>query len=415
MDDTSPESSPESGPRPRRLWRFGLPALVLLLAATIAWWLLQSGPKATPRPKVRSAALVEVTPITLGPHSARIRVMGTVQPSRQVEIKPQVSGKVLSLHPDLLPGSLLTKGASLLIIEADDYRLVVRQLESELARVDAEIALEQGNQRVSRKEYELLGEQVSAEELALMLRQPQLASLRAARESVLARLEQARLDLQRTTVPVPFNALVRSREVNIGALVNSNTTLARLVGTDSYWVEAVVPVSQLRWIDLPVTGRPGSPARIVNPSAWGEGRFREGRVISLGAGLEEQGRMARLLIEVVDPLALQAVDADLPAMLLDTYVQVEIAGRELPAAAAVDRQLVRDGALWIMNEEDRLEIRPVEVTFAGRDQVLVTDGIRAGERLVLTDLPAPVAGMPLRLNTSSGADAAATGAGQVRP
>ena len=49
-----------------------------------------------------------------------------------------------------------------------------------------------------------------------------------------------------------------------------------------------------------------------------------------------------------------------------------------------------------MDANDALEIRRLDIVYRGHDHVLVADGVRAGERLVITDLAAPVEGMPLR-------------------
>jgi RND family efflux transporter MFP subunit len=361
--------------------------------------LMQSGPQAKPRIKVRNATLVNVQMLEVGPQMTALSVMGTVKPSREVLLKPQVNGEIISLSNEFLPGGHFRTGERLLQVDPSDYRLAIRRLASDVAKVQAEIQLEQGNQLVAQKEYELLGEQVSDAEKSLMLRQPQLETLQASLEAAQARLDQARLDLQRTEIDTPFNAMVMSREVNLGTRVTSASTLAMLVGTDIYWVEVLVPVSQLRWIEIPrADDQQGSEVRISNPSAWGQGVSRVGRVVRLAAGLEEQGRMARLLIEVPDPLALKPSNKDLPQMLIDSYVQVEIMGRELPAVAAIDRELIRDGeTVWIMNDQDLLDIREVEIVFKGRDQVLVSSGIQDGERLVVSNLPTPVQGMTLRL------------------
>jgi multidrug efflux pump subunit AcrA (membrane-fusion protein) len=90
-------------------------------------------------------------------------------------------------------------------------------------------------------------------------------------------------------------------------------------------------------------------------------------------------------------------------MLIGSYVRVEIEGRELPSAAAIDRNLIQDGdTLWIMDDENRLDVRQVEIAFRGREQVLVTGGIEPGERLVVSPLPGPAPGMALRLEDKSG-------------
>jgi hypothetical protein len=84
-------------------------------------------------------------------------------------------------------------------------------------------------------------------------------------------------------------------------------------------------------------------------------------------------------------------------MLLGEFVHIEIQGRALPDVAAVNRSLVHEGThVWLLNAEQRLEIRPVEILFRGYDEYLVGDGLDDGDLLITTDLPAPVQGMPLR-------------------
>ena len=64
----------------------------------------------------------------------------------------------------------------------------------------------------------------------------------------------------------------------------------------------------------------------------------------------------------------------------------------------VDRSHYRDNhTVWIMDDADQLQIRPVEVAFPGPERVYVSKGLTENDRLVVTDIAAPVAGMPLRL------------------
>lgn len=385
------------------LIRLLLPAMVLVAGAAIAFWLLQSGPKAKPRPKARNAVMVDVRPVEYGPQTTTISIMGTVRPKHEVVLKPEVTGKVIAMSPDLLPGGRIAAGAPLLEIDPSNYQLAVRQLISEVAKAEAALQLELGRQRVARKEYELLGEEVAAEELELMLRTPQLESARAALEGIKTQLEKARLDLERTRVTAPFNAVVMTRDVNLGTSVSPSTALATLVDTDAYWVEAPIPVSQLKWIAVggQRAGK-SARARVYDTAAWGEGLSRSGTTAGLTARVEEQGRMAQVLVEIKDPLALQKGSAGQPQLLLDSYVRVELEGETLSDAARIERDLVRDGdRVWIMDKEDLLDIRTVEIAFRARDHVLVTGGLSAGERLVTSNLPSPVQGMQLRLRAKA--------------
>jgi len=372
-----------------------LPIVVVGIGAVIAMWLMQSGPKAKPRQKVRNAVAVNVRAVDFGPQTTTISIMGTVRPRNQVILKPQVSGRIISISEKLVPGGHFTSGETLLTIEPNDYQLAVQQLASEVDRAEADLRIERGRQRVALKEYELLGETVSDEERDLMLRVPQLESSKASLEEVKIRLEQARLDLERTTVKAPFNSVLITREVNLGTSVTPSTTLATLVDSDTYWVEAPIAASQIKWIKV---GQQGSAVRIYDSASWGPGLYREGRTTGMAATVETQGRMVELLVEIADPLALAKHSEGQHKLLLGSYVRVEIEGATLPRAALIERDLIRDGdRVWIMDEQGNLDIRPVEIAFRARDHVLVTGGISAGDKLVTSNLPSPVQGMALRI------------------
>ena len=391
------------------LLRLLLPVIVIIISASVAVWMMQSGPKAKPRAKTRNAVLVDVRPIELGPHTTTVSIMGTVKPQHEVALKPRVSGEIIKVSDNLIPGGRFNKGEELLVIDPSDYQLVVRQLASEVARVESDMQVELGRQRVAQKEFELLGESVSEVEKTLMLREPQLENNRALLEGTRARLEQAQLDLKRTSVRSPFNAVVMSREVNLGTRVSPSTTLATLVGSDSYWVEAPIPAGQLQWISISQEDSDsGSPVRIYDSVAWGPNRSRSGQLVGLTAMVEENGRMATLLAEIADPLSLQPTSSEQPKLLLGSYVRVEIEGKLLSNAAAIERDLIHNGEqLWIMDEEGRLDIRTVEIAFRGQDQVLVTGGVNHGEKLITTNLPSPVQGMTLRLKEAETSSPAA--------
>jgi RND family efflux transporter MFP subunit len=381
-----------------RWFRGLLPVVMLLVGVVVAVALMQSGPSAKREPPPRQARLVETRPVVIASAHTRIDAMGTVVPAESVALQPQVVGEVVSVSDDLEPGGLFRAGDELLRIDPRDYELAVLQRESEVAQAQSSLRLEQGQQSIAQREFEILNESMQAEDRELVLRQPQLESVRAQLALARASLEKAKLDLQRSRVRAPFNVMVESRAVDVGARVTTANTLATLVGTDACWLEVSVPVQDLQWISIPRgSNMAGSRVRIFNPVAWGEGVWREGRVIRLAGNLEKEGRMARLLVEVADPFTLKPENSDKPVMLMGSYVSVEIEGRPLEQVATIARAHLRDGdQLWIMGTDDALEIRKVDIAFRGHDQVLVAAGVKAGEQLVVTDLAAPVAGMLLR-------------------
>jgi len=399
MSDYNYTRQDDLTPRARRLWRILLPLLVLLLGTAIAAGLITSSPRAKPKAAARVATLVEVTPVTFASHPVMLSAMGSVVAEQLVSLQPEVSGKVVSLNAHFEPGSRVLKGDLLLNIDDADYRLALASATSDVAQAEADLQLEQGNQLVAQKEYQLLGETVSEEELALMLRRPQLASAEATLAAARARLRSAELDLERTRVRSPLNAVVTARAVSLGSRVAPGSELATLVGSDRYRIEAALPSDQITWLQFPDTGQSGSVVRIYNRPVWGDETFRLGTLSGVNAALESEGRMAQALIRLDDPLDNR--DGQ-PVPLLGSFVEVEIEGRPLANAAEIPRSTLHDGhRVWIMDEQGRLDIREVTVAFRQRDTVLISAGLSEGERLVTTTLSAPVQGMQLRLAEAS--------------
>lgn len=378
---------------------FLLPAAAIGCAIFITVYLMKTAPEAKPRKRPPTATLVEVQKLISGPQQTTITGMGEIIPAREIDLKPRVTGAVIDINRDLIPGSFFPEGETLLTIDPADYQLAIRQLESDAASIESDILLEMGNQRIAEKEFQILNESVSEAERALILRKPQLAKLEASKAAARAKLAQARLNLDRTTVSVPFNSVISSREVDTGARVNESTVLAHLVGTDEFWLQLSLPVEQLQWINIPLkSGETGSTVRIYPQGI--HNAYRTGIVIRLVASLEDQGRMAQLLVKIDDPLSLKDENRNKPQLLLGSYVRAEIEGKTIPSAIPINRAHVHDGEyIWLMNEKGQLDIREIDILFRNRQQVLITNTLDTGELLVTSPLSNPIAGTPLRVET----------------
>src|SRR5690606_36764266 len=148
--------------------------------------------------------------------------------------------------------------------------------------------------------------------------------------------------------------------------------------------------------------RAGSTVLLYQDAVWPAGVYREGRVFRLIGDLAQTGRMGRLLVEVEDLLALEPENDGKPRLLSGAYLRAEIAGRALPDTVKVDRRFLRDGdRVCLMDANDRLEIRAVEIAYRVPQDVLVSEGLDAGYRIVTTDIAVAVEGMPLRLATDT--------------
>lgn len=378
-------------------------AVVVTVAALVVTYIMNTTSHVQRTKPARQSRLVEVVDISPGTTLLSLEAWGTVQAARQVSLQSQVSGEVLRADDDFEPGAHVKQGKLLLQIDPADYRLAVRQRRADLTKAQADLALEEGKQAVAEQEFALLSQEIGHSEAQrrLMLREPQRDTARAAVAAAEAGLAAAELDLARTMVKAPFNALVMDRQVNTGTRVSGGANLATLVDTDTFWVELAVPAANLRWIDLPTDDEKGARVRLYQERGWGDARYREGRVIRLRGDLDQKGRMARLLVAVSDPLAL--IDREQPSLLLGAFVRAEITGRQLQDVLALERGWLRDdNTLWVMDRDSKLAIRHLQLIYSGTHQVYVRDALEPGDRIVTSELAVAVEGMPLRMADEPG-------------
>ncbi|GJL58523.1 MAG: secretion protein HlyD [Nitrospirales bacterium] len=379
-----------------------LPILILVLAGGIAFSIVKSAPQPERHSKPREPRLVETIEIDVTKQMLTIEAWGQVQPVHQITLRSQVNGKIIAVNPELVPGGRFAAQETILRLEPADYVLAVRQRQSDLAKARVALLLEEGNQVVAKQEFDLLGATINEQEKSLVLRLPQLNAMKADVDAAAAALQSAKLALARTVIKAPFEATVVRRHIDLGTYVTTTSDLVTIAGTKEYWVEVAVPMSQLRWITIPRTpDEPGSAVKLFQENVWGKDKFRTGRVVRLLTDLEPNGRMARLLVAIQDPLNLEEQHGRLPRVLLGSYLRAEIQGQELARLAKVDRRWIHDqNTVWLMNTDNTLAIRQVTIAYRGQHEVFISEGLETGDRLVITDISAPTDGMPVRLNNS---------------
>ena len=388
----------EAPSRSARALRVVVPLSILAAGIGVAFAIAWLAPTTEQREETRPARIVNT--VAVQPTTTRIAVSayGTVIPARRVTIEPQVRGLVVRQHEALVPGGYVSEGEELVGIDPADYELTVVEQEAALEEAEYEIALERGRQVVASREWRLLEGDLPENEAnrSLVLREPHLARTEALVRKAENEIDRARLDLSRTSVVAPFNAVVLDESVETGQLVESGTPVATLVGTDEFWVRVSVPVEKLRWIALGEDGSEGAPAKVLLKTGEGAVVTREGRVMRLLSDLEPDGRMARLVVSVRDPLGLRDTGAPTP-LLLGSYVRVEIDAGELSEVISVPRFAMReDSRIWLVGADNRLIIRPAHVVWNRPDTVLIENCIEPGELLVVSGLRVALPGMVVK-------------------
>ncbi len=396
----------------RTILRVLLPVVALGAGVAVMAVMIKTKPEAEKKARDERGALVTTAPVHGVKERLRVVETGTVIAAEQITSQPEVAGRVIWQHKELVPGGRFKKGDVLVRIDARDYRLALRQQSANVNRAQLELKVEASRREIAKQEWAIIGEdkRASAEGRALALREPQLDAAKAGLESAKSAQAQAKRSVSKTTVRAPFNGFVKMEAVDVGQLVTQQTPLATLVGTDQFWVQVSVPVDKLPVIDVPgFNSKQGSKAIVVQ-EVGGKRIEREGQVIRLLGDLDPIGRMARILVSIDDPFGLDNggkpskkdsettpnARSELP-LLLGAYVEVAIEAKVIDEVVEVPRLALRNGdSVYVFGKENRLVVRRVDVAWRRAKTVLVRKGLAPGEEVVVSRLPSAVPGMLLR-------------------
>lgn len=390
--------------------------LIFILAVVAAFGLYKTSPKTKKAIPKRPVPLVQTTETHPGTEKVFVEAFGTVIPAKRITLQSEVEGRIIDQNPELVPGGLIDQGDMVIQVDPADYELLVNEYRTELEEAMVELDLEQGRQVIARREWKLLEKEIETSDAgkSLALREPHLRLVKAKVEKAKSRLAAAELSLKRTTIKAPFNALVLEEFIDTGQLVGKQTPLATLAGTDQFWVQVSVPVSVLEKITLPGgSGQWGASAEVILESSAGAALVHHGHVLRVMGDLDPEGRMARLLIVIDDPMNLHTsgqaqkdnkiqkkagIDPKRlngkGSILLGSYVKVKIDAGFFDNVYIIPRQALREGdVIWVKDNEDKLQIRNVQVVWRRKEEVLVSTNLKPGDQLILSRLQAPLPGI----------------------
>ncbi len=380
--------------------------IVVLVAGVAAAALLASARKAPPRAeRPPLGPLVEVMPAEVKDLPVQVTGHGEVVPKVAVEVVPQVSGKVIRVSPSLVAGGFFGAGEPLVVVDPRDYELAVERARAAVARARVTLQREEAEAEVARQEWDELhpGKKPPS---GLVVREPQIRQARAELDATVADLAAAELNLERTSISVPFDGVVVSESVDVGQFVTMGTRLAQVYGIEAVEVRVPLDTREVAWFDVPGrSGGRGSRAE-VSASFGGTTSTWTARITRMEAQVDQSSRMVHVVAEVERPY--DATD-ERPALLPGTFVDVTIFGRTLENVVEVPRYAIHDGnRVWVF-DDGVMDIREVEIARADRDGSLIRSGLGDGDLVVLTSLDAVTDGMALRIaNDQSGtADAPA--------
>ena len=369
-----------------------LVSLLILLGGVAGLYGLRAGKPAQENEVVAvPAPVVQVATAELGAHTVRISGQGTVRPLLNAQLVAQVSGRVVYTASRLVNGGAFKAGDELLQIDPIDYELAVTLAAARVGDAEAKYALAQEESEAAIQEWRDLNPGIETPDL--VARKPQLSAARAKLEAEEADYRKALLQLERTRLKAPFDGVVSAKMVDIGQYVTPGESVATLYGTEA--VEIVLPLESkhLQWFHVPgFTGGDDEGAHAtVRVNIAGQVREWPGRVMRAEGRIDEKTRLINVVVRVEEPYARK------PPLAVGLFARVEIEGRTLERAALLPRAALRTGnQVWVVDDDQRLRFRSVQVARVAKEGVLVEAGLESGERVMVSQLKAVTDGMKVR-------------------
>ena len=378
----------------KKILRVIAPVLVLVAGVAIVQVLIAAKPE--PEKNEDEARLVSlyVDEVKEEVVTVAVRTQGEVRPKTEIALIPQVSGRIVAMSDNFNEGAEFLPDSMLLQIDDTDYRLALVRAEARVAEAQTELERELATAELKKEEWR--DGKKDEEPTAFALNLTQVAEAEAMLRSAKADLQKARLDLERTVIKVPFRGRVRERTVGIGQYVTAGMPLGRVFSIDTVEVRLPLTDTQLAELNLPLGFM--SNAMVEAPevkfsAAMGNREYSwTGSIVRIDAAVDQNTRLIYATAEVNDPYGLSATKG-MP-MAVGMFVTAEIEGITAQAAMVMPRMALRNqDKVYVINAENRLEIRTVSVMSTSEDRVLVSSGVTPGERVVTSTIPNAVDGM----------------------
>lgn len=376
-----------------KIW---LPMLVLLASAGGAWAIMALRPE--PKMNETPATIPEVEVVRVAPQTVQLNVIsqGIVKPRLEIDLVTEVAGKVVHTHPSLVAGGFFAKNDLLLTIDPRNYDYAVVTARAKVAAAKRALLIEQAQAEQAESEWKALGD---GEANDLALHKPQLAEAEASLRAAEAELTKAKLDRSRCELRAPFAGRVLSKNAGIGQYLTSGTVAARIASTDSAEIRLPIGVEELAFLDLPLVlpnaMKKAWPKVTLSANMAGKRQSWQGKLIRTEAGLDSDSGQLIVVAEVEWPYRVPSGQSPL---LSGLFVEANIEGVRrddlmvLPRTAVNSLQQVK-----LVDAEQRLTLRRVDVLRADRDRAIVASGLEAGDRVIVSEMPVPVEGMQVRM------------------
>jgi len=409
----------------RRLW-FVPPVVIGVVAVLLAPSLINSPKKVETKPLAVKVRVIRVLNLKVRP---TISGYGITQPGRIWEAVSEVAGQVVWVSDKLKNGHFVEAGTELLRIDNSAYRLALAEIEARLNAIRVKERTTKASLTIAKRDFDLLKAEFKrskslasrgttakaafeAVERKVLNGEAAVQNLRnalsvnsAEREVLIPQKARVELDLDHTVIKAPFDVRIGEVKINRVQYVNKGQLLFKGDGMDVTEVEAQFPIGRLRPLIEGKEIKPGSVAGTKAPGALDlDAVLRlhtgvhtiewEARVDRVSGAIDPQTQTLGVVVAVDDPYS-KAEPGKRPPLARNTFVEVELRRKSLVNQLVVPVFALHKSTVYVLDENNRLDIRPVKVRFTQGSFAVLVEGVSPGERVVLSDLVPAVQGMLL--------------------
>jgi len=376
--------------------------ITILVVGVIAYFGFSSL-KTPPEEKaeVDNTPIVAVENIVVSPMTLYVSSYGIVKPKYETSLVAQVNGEIVELSDVFVRGGFVKKGQLLARIDPNDYHAALIDAQATMASARAALEKEVAQGKVAEREWKQITDTSPTE---LSLRKPQLAQELARVKSAQAAVLRAERNLQRTEVTAPYDAMIDNRMIGLGSFVSVGTQIGKLLGTAIAEVRLPVADNQLQFL---IDRGQDAKVKLIGSYAGKSVEWLANIARNEGV-IDNKSRMTYLVAEIQNPYLLKDKMAgengagntdvvNIVPLRFGSYVQAEILGFEIANASILPRYLVIGDKVPLLDNDSKLHYATIDVVRQQGPNVVVSNGLFDGDRLIVSALDYPVDGMKLAL------------------
>jgi membrane fusion protein, multidrug efflux system len=298
--------------------------------------------------------------------------LGSVTAFNTVTVKTRVDGQIVKIY--FTEGQFVKEGEPLVDIDPRPYQVQLEQAEAQLGRDESQLA----NANLDLARYKALLAQDAVPKQQFDTQQALVNQVGGAIKSDIAMINAAKLQLVYAHILSPISGRIGLRLVDQGNIVKATDATGLATITQLQPIAVIFNIEQSHLPQVMAKMRAGVTLPVYAMDKDQKAKLATGKLLTVDNQIDQTTGTLRFKAQFEnEDLSLfpnQFVDARL---LVDTKHNAVIA-----PAAAVQRS-PQSTFVYVVKEDNTVDVRNITVGITEGDNVSVTDGLQAGERVVI--------------------------------